>query len=366
MVDTAFQPDWFVKPGDTLLTLMEHRELTSEELATKLGRSEATIRGLLAGTIGIDEELAESLAEHVGGTVAFWRKRQSTYLCALSRAADAVSPKSGDEWLRQFPHRDIASYGWIEKPQRRDDLLKTYLAYFGVSNPSEWYDRYTKSLGVVFRTSPAFQSKAGALSAWLRRGELEASSITCARWNPQYLRLRLDDIKVLTKAKAPAYFLPRIRKICAESGIALVFVRAPAGCRASGATRFLSKNKAMIILSFRHRSDDHFWFTLFHELGHLLLHDCSATFIDGEVDAVTQQEREANEFAASTLIPPERRDQLLDLKPKRESVIRFALSVGISPGIVVGQLQHNGVIKQNQLNYLKRHFDWSQISQAIA
>jgi Zn-dependent peptidase ImmA (M78 family) len=105
---------------------------------------------------------------------------------------------------------------------------------------------------------------------------------------------------------------------------------------------------------------------LFHELGHLLLHDCSATFIDGEVDAVTQQEREANEFAASTLIPPERRDQLLDLKPKRESVIRFALSVGISPGIVVGQLQHNGVIKQNQLNYLKRHFDWSQISQAIA
>jgi Zn-dependent peptidase ImmA (M78 family)/plasmid maintenance system antidote protein VapI len=365
MVDSQFQPDWFSKPGDTLLTMMEHHELSCDMLAEKLGRSAATIKGLLAGAVEIDENLANLLAKHVGGTPTFWRKRQATYVDSLARAAGAVPKQKGEEWLRQFPHADIVNYGWITKPGRRDDLLKAYLAFFGVTDPKEWTERYAKSFGVAFRTSPTFQSKAGALSAWLRRGELEASGLQTAKWNPQLLRQRLSEMRVLTKAKAPAYFLPRVRRICAEVGIALVFVRAPAGSRASGATRFISPDKAMIILSFRHLSDDHFWFTFFHELGHVLLHSASTTFIDGNIDAVNKHEREANEFSASVLIPPARRDELLDLKPRKENIIRFAFSVGVSPGIVVGQLQHNEIIKPSRLNFLKRRFDWDQIAGAV-
>ncbi|WP_024512725.1 ImmA/IrrE family metallo-endopeptidase [Bradyrhizobium sp. ARR65] len=365
MVETFFQPDWFSKPGDTLLTMMEHRELSCADLAEKIGRSAATIRGLISGAVEIDDGLADLLAKHVGGTPTFWQKRQAIYANSLSRAAGAIPRQKGDEWLKQFPHADIVNYGWLRKPSRRDDLLKAYLAYFGVTDPNEWAERYEKPFGVAFRSSPTFKSKAGALSAWLRRGELEASSVSTAKWNPQQLRIRLPELRVLTKAKAPAYFLPRMRKICAEVGIALVFVRAPSGCRASGATRFLSPDKAMIILSFRHLSDDHFWFTFFHELAHVLLHGNSSTFIDGEVGTITEQEREANCFSASVLVPPNRRDELLDLKPRKESVIRFAFSIGVSPGIIVGQLQHNEIIKPSQLNFLKRRFNWEQISGAL-
>lgn len=366
MVDAAFQPDWFSKPGDTLLSLMEHRELTCEALAERVGRSHTTIQGLIAGIVDIDDDLALSLAEHVGGTPTFWRKRQSVYTSALSRAAEAVPKQTGVDWLKQFPHTDIVNYGWIAKPKHRNDLLKTYLAYFGVNNPSEWSERYTKPLGVSFRTSPTFKSKAGALSAWLRRGELEASEVLTAKWDADLLRSRLNEIRILTKAKTPGYFLPRVRRICAEAGVALLFVRAPTGCRASGATRFISPHKAMVILSFRHLSDDHFWFTLFHELGHVLLHGNATTFIDGEINPDSQQEKEANDFSASVLIPPARRDELLDLKPRKEDVIRFALSIGVSPGIVVGQMQHSKAIKSSQLNFLKRRFNWDQISTATA
>ena len=214
----------------------------------------------------------------------------------------------------------------------------------------------TDSLNITaFRTSPKFQSKAGPLSAWLRQGEIEAAHLQRRAWDPNTLRSRLNEIRVLCKAKNLSYFLPRMRRLCSEVGIAVVFVRAPAGCAASGATRFVSPKKAMLILSFRYLSDDHFWFTFFHEVAHPLLHKTSFTFIDGEERISNRMERER------VLIPENRRDRLMDMKPRRDNIIRFAYSIGVSPGVVVGQMQHYNIINRNQMNYLKRRFFWEQI-----
>jgi HTH-type transcriptional regulator / antitoxin HigA len=286
MAEPTFQPDWHSKPGDTMLTLMERYELSAEALARKLGYSDAVIRGLLAGTVVIDADIAAALSKHVGGTVKFWRTRQEKYEGALLRAAQALPRESADEWIKKFPRSDMAKYGWIETPRARDELVKTYLTYFGVSTPAEWEDRYADFLKVTaFRTSKTLQSKVGPLSAWLRQGEIQAAQIHCGFWNPKALKSRLADLRALTKTKNTKYFMPRMRQICAEVGAAVVFVRAPSGCTASGATRFVSPKKAMIILSFRFLSDDHFWFTFFHEIGHLLLHKETLTFIDGEENA---------------------------------------------------------------------------------
>jgi HTH-type transcriptional regulator/antitoxin HigA len=367
MPEASFQPDWFSKPGDTLLSLMEQRELTSETLAKKLGCERAIVQGLLSGAVAVDEKLAGSLSKHVGGTSAFWQTRQTKYLEALARAADAVPRDRAIEWINQFPHRDIANYGWVAPPAKRNELIKAYLAYFGVNTPEEWSDRYESAMReTAFRTSPTFASKLGAISAWLRRGEIEAAAISCAAWQPKRLQDALEKIRVLTKAKSPAYFLPRVRRLCAEAGVAVVFVRAPTGCRASGATRFITRDKAMVILSFRYLSDDHFWFTFFHELGHLLLHKSSTTFVDGEPGISGKLETEANEFAANSLIPPSRSDELMDLSAKSEQIIRFAYSIGVSAGVVVGQMQHRNVINPKQMNFLKRRFNWQEISNAAA
>lgn len=367
MNDRFFEPDWFSKPGDTLAALMARRGLMPQRLVEKLECNAATVRGLLAGTENIDEKMAIRLSQCVGGTPSFWLKRQSNYEAALVHAADAVPNDKGAAWLRRFPLQNIADYGWIDKPARRADIIKLYLAYFGVTGPEDWERRYTDFLeDVAFRTSPSFESKVGALSAWLRQGEIEAALVPCAPWNPNVLRSRIADLRRLTKAKRPAYFVPRLREICAAAGIAIVFVRAPSGCRASGATRFLAPEKAMAILSFRHLSDDHFWFTLFHEIGHLLLHDERSTFIDAEATSLGEKEIEANTFAASVLVPCDRYDELINLRPRTEDVVRFAVSVGVSPGIIVGQLQHLGVIGRHQLNFLKRRYEWNGIASAFA
>ncbi|MET4519085.1 ImmA/IrrE family metallo-endopeptidase [Bradyrhizobium sp. I1.7.5] len=367
MPDSSFRPDWFSKPGDTLLTLMEQRELTSEALARKLRCHHSVVQGLLSGSTAVDDRLATALAKYVGGTPAFWHTRQSKYVEALSRAADAVPKDRGLQWISQFPHKDMASYGWVTPAAKRDELIKAYLAYFGVNTPEEWSSRYENTMHeTAFRTSPTYSSTVGAISAWLRRGEIEATAIKCASWQPNRLLRSLEQLRVLTKAKSPSYFLPRVRKLCADAGVAVVFVRAPSGCRASGATKFIARDKAMVILSFRYLSDDHFWFTFFHELGHLLLHKSTMTFVDGEPGITSDLEAEANEFAADTLIPPSRRDEMMDLPASKEKIIRFAYSVGVSAGIVVGQMQHRDAITSKQMNFLKRRFNWEQITAAIA
>ena len=180
----------------------------------------------------------------------------------------------------------------------------------------------------------------------------------------------LSEIRKLTRDKDPAKFIPALRRICSENGVAAVVVRAPSGCRSSGATRFITAEKAILQLSFRFLSDDQLWFTVFHEAGHILFHGERRFFSSGlnkqkswilEGKDVTQQddeEREANDFAANILIPTEFQDELSSLIFNPRSVIRFAHRLGISPGIVAGQLQYAGLVSYDQLNRLKRRYEW--------
>jgi Zn-dependent peptidase ImmA (M78 family) len=115
-----------------------------------------------------------------------------------------------------------------------------------------------------------------------------------------------------------------------------------------------------LLLSFRFLSDDHFWFSFFHEAGHLLLHGEKGFFLERDDTPSTKQEQEANEFAEDILVPRELREAMLRLPVNGREVIRFAHRAGISPGIIVGQLQHYGRFTQRQLNSLKRRFKWSE------
>jgi HTH-type transcriptional regulator/antitoxin HigA len=366
MPDHAFQPAWFSKPGDTLRTLLDRRDLSPVALAERMGSDTAVVHGLLSGKVAIDDNLADLLARCIGGSAAFWRARQHQFDQDLNRVADAVPTEQAKAWLKTLPIKDMVASGWIPASDRPQDTIRSALSYFDVNNPDEWRERYAEFQNrFSFRTSPAFESKLGALATWLRQAEIQASCIPCAPWSPSGLRARLPDMRVLTKATNLSHFIPRLRAMCAEIGIAIVFLRAPAGCRASGATRFLSSTKAMIVLSFRYLSDDQFWFSFFHEIGHLLLHGDRSTFVDGAAVDLTEKEREANSFSESLLIPRRRQEDLVHLSTRPREVIRFAVSVGVSPGIVVGQMQHRHLIGPHQLNALKRRYGWDEILQAV-
>lgn len=365
MVEASFNPTWISKPGDTLAVLMHRQNLSAVEVAALIDTDLRTVRGVIAGHVAIDDRLAEAIAAHIGGSTQFWRKRQSAYDVALHAAVQRFSEEDRSEWLKAIPIAEIAQFAGTAS-KSHDDILATSLAYFGVCSSAEWQQRYASSLeNVAFRTSKAFMAHIGATATWLRQGEVEASMVTCKPWSAENLSDRLGELRRLSLARRPAYFLPRVQALCAEAGVAVVVVKPPQGCRASGATRFIAHDRAMINLSFRYRSDDHFWFTLFHEIGHLIRHGQSATFVDSDETAQDAREQEANAFAAEVLIPAVRQEELRHLPARREKVLRFAASLGISPGIVVGQAQYRKYFAPRQFNYLKRRFEWPEIEAAI-
>jgi HTH-type transcriptional regulator/antitoxin HigA len=152
-------------------------------------------------------------------------------------------------------------------------------------------------------------------------------------------------------------------KICSDSGVAVVIVKTPSGCRASGVTKFISPDRPLLLLSFRYLTDDQFWFTFFHEAAHLILHNDRSIFIEeiNNSGLVSQQEAEANDFAAEELISHELRTQLAKIPLTKRSIVGFAIQAGISPGIVIGQLQHIGRVDHKRLNTFKRRYTWDSI-----
>ena len=210
------------------------------------------------------------------------------------------------EWMAQLPVGDMIRFGWLGPVPHPSDELEACLRFFGVDSIRGWRKAYaTIQEAIAFRTSPTFDSRLGAVAAWLRQGELEGRPKECAPWNAAGFQASLPKLRSLTRRKDPRVFVPRLRECCAENGVAVSVVRAPTGCRASGATRFLSTDRALLLLSFRYLTDDHFWFTFFHECGHLLLHGEQELFLEGTDTKFAAEEQEANEFAAHTLIPVE-------------------------------------------------------------
>ncbi len=353
----AFQNDWVSSPSHTISDLLNEKQISIDTLLKRSGWDREFVTLLMAGHIRIGSDVAEILAKNVGATKEFWKERERQYLSDCLRLKVKTSEQRNNEWIRSLPTKEMLDFGWIIQDQK--SLLVQCLDFFGVQSHRDWHKKYDSLISAaMFRISSAFRSEPLALAAWIRKGEIEADKVKCDDWSPSKFRLVLNEIRQLTLLKDPTVFLPQLQKKCAECGVAVSIVRAPKGCKASGVTRFLNSKKAMLVLSFRYLSDDHFWFTFFHEAAHLLLHDPKAIFLEGEEMEVRAEEDEANIFAAEMLIPHHRWEGIKTTKLTYKNIIRLAVQIGISPGILVGQLQHRRLIDRNKLNFLKRRFSW--------
>jgi HTH-type transcriptional regulator / antitoxin HigA len=350
----TFRPNWSSAPGDTIADVLEEKRLSLVLFSKHIGCSVDETKDLLAGRIAMTLSLARKLASELGSTVEFWMSRDFHYRESVARLHNAETK----EWIAELPVGDMVRFGWI-RPVEASREAAACLRFFDVPDIQAWHAKYASlQQNVAFRSSPSFESREGAIAAWLRQGEIEARSIRCKPWNPEAFASQLTLVRSVTRQKNPADFVQNLRDLCAPAGVAVVIVRAPNGCRASGATRFLSDRQALLQLSFRYLSDDQFWFSFFHEAGHLLLHGRNGFFLEGIGTPATPQEVEASAFAEQILVPPAWRDRMLALGSNSREVIRFARRLGISPGIVVGQLQHFDRVKRSHLNGLKRRFTW--------
>jgi HTH-type transcriptional regulator/antitoxin HigA len=206
---------------------------------------------------------------------------------------------------------------------------------------------------VAFRRTREEQSDMGAIWSWLRLGEIEAEKMNGPKFDKNKFERALKSIRSFTKL-SPEEFLPKMRKLCVDSGVAFVLIPAIPRAHVSGVARWLNPHKPLIQMSLYGKTNDRFWFTFFHEAAHILKHDKKDVFLD-EFDGNrldSSDERDADKWASDFLIPIEYIVELPSLRSK-ESVNTFATKIGVHPGIVVGRLQHEELITHLWMNGLK-------------
>ena len=357
----GFSPRWASPPGETIRDILVERGLSPEVFAASIGVPDLQFEGLLTGHETISIDLARRISTSVGGSVEFWVTRDCQYRDDLTRV-------EADRWAQSLPIAQMADLGWIDKPTGWQERIDSCLSFFGVPGVPEWRRTYGAMLdNAKFRASDRRHVNENATGAWLREAEREAAKLVCAPWNPAEFARSLPGLRSLTRVSDPKRFVPSLVASCACLGVALVILRAPTGCPASGAARYLDSGTPHIILSARYLSDDHLWFTFFHEAGHLLANNSQAVYVD-EIDQVSavplsDEEREADAFATKVLVPAATRERLLRRTPTATQLHQLANEAGVSSGILVGQLQHEGVIGFNsRLNRLKRRYKWTDAS----
>jgi HTH-type transcriptional regulator / antitoxin HigA len=360
-IQNQYMPDYVSPPGETLQEILEERGMSQAELAERTGRPKKTINEIINGKATITPETALQLERVFNIPASFWNNREGRYREFLAQQEEKERLEKQVAWLKGIPVTAMIRSGWIRRYQDKVEQLREVLNFFAVVSPEQWEGIWCNT-HVDFRKSQAFQGQPGAMAAWLRQGEIEAAEIKTATYDANKFREALLQVRALTM-KPPEVFQPELVQLCAEIGVAVVFIPELPQTRASGATRWLNPHKALIQLSLRHKTDDHLWFAFFHESGHILLHGKRDVFLEGKGVAAVEdlaKEEEANKFAADILIPPIELKRFLasGQQHTKVGIEQFAAEIGIAPGIVVGRLQHDGILPPSHCNDIKRRFEW--------
>ena len=361
---SEFRPDYNVTPGEILEETLAAIGMRKSELARRCGRPIKTISEIVSGKTSITAETAIQFERVLGVPASFWTNLESQFQLRRAEQSEMEKLAQHVDWANQFPIREMVKFGSFSNPKDERDSVEKLLDFFRVATVEAWHQRFDEAL-VSYRRSAAFTSSPEAVAAWLQLGEVSASRMDCNPYDGALFRECLqEDVRHLTREGLDVW-RPRLLELCRNCGVAIVFVPELPGTRLSGAARWVAPDKALIQLSLRHKTDDHLWFTFFHEAGHIILHGKKEVFIDEEEAQTNDKEKEADRFATNILIPPTQwRSFVKGTKYFSRSLVEaFAEHIGIAPGVVVGRLQYEKRIPFTHLNGLKRRFQWQIGSQ---
>lgn len=350
-------PDYATPPGETLRQTIDDLGMTQADLALRVGLSAKTINQIIQGEHPLSQKTAILLERATGVPARMWNNLEMQYQERRARKIDREDLNQQLSWLKTIPCKELVRLGAIPGLTDPVDMLRAALAFFGVGSPAEWESYWKAKAACQFRKSDTFEMKPGVTAAWIRLGELEAQQIECATYNEKRFLQSLQQVRTVTTEPVSTW-KSRLIDICAPAGVAVVLVPEIKGCPASGVTQWLTPEKALIQLSLRYKKDDHFWFTFFHEAGHIL-HDSKKAMIIEDGGESDEREEAANRFASDFLIPPRIQSRLRSLRGSVE-IERFAAEIGIAPGIVVGQMQKREIIPYSWHNKMKRTLQWRE------
>lgn len=335
-------------PGATIREQLDDRGMSQKEFAVRMDMSEKHISRLIHGEVQLTPEVAVRLEMVLGIPARFWNNLEAIYREKLIKA-EAENAMDADEALaKQLPYSEMAKFGWVPETRVAKEKVIHLRKYFEVVELSLLEN--SQITRIACRRLAMTEKSDFALLAWVQEVKLEARHVMTAPIDIKGLIKMIPEFRQMTTLE-PEEFCTELKTRLAEHGIALVFLPHLKGSFLQGAS-FMDSNKIVVGLTARGRDADKFWFSLFHELAHIVLGHI------GQPDGTSEQdEKDADSWAGEMLIPSE----AFEMFKKRENyspacVQDFAKRLKIAPGIVVGRLQNEGCIGYNMLNDLKEHY----------
>ena len=279
MVSTnQFTPDYAVSPGQVLQERLDVMGISQAEFARRCGRTPKLISEIIARKAPVETETAIQFERVTGLHASIWLGIESDYRLLLARQSEAERSNEVAEWVKEFPVRELVKRSTFAKPSSLSETVSALLGFFGVGSIEAWQSKYNAT-AVAYRHSPSFQSNPKSLATWLRLAEFEAEHAEMPDYNEPKFKSALNSIRGITRKSSGTEF-SEARDLCRQSGVVLCFVKPLDQVRLSGAAWWVSPRRPIIQLSARYMSDDHVWFSLFHEAAHILLHSKKRVFID--------------------------------------------------------------------------------------
>lgn len=357
MTEAALQSDLAIPPGEYIAEVLEEYGMSQAELARRMGRPAQAVNEIIKGEKSITPDTALQLEKVLGLPAALWLGLESEYQLTKARQMEEVDSMREVGLVDEFPYREMVKLGWVPPARKPAEKVLELRGYLGVSS--------LRSLPNVHAFGLAFRKKGKAspyaVAAWLRHAELEAAKIHTEPFSLAGLKALLPEIRALTELE-PEVFLPKLGELLASCGVALVIQPHLPKTYAHGAV-FWVGDKAVLVVTIRGKWADIFWFTLFHEIGHLVLHGKKAILEEDSRDdpEFNRLEEEADNFASSTLIDPDKFQRFIRKNNfSGVEVAAFAHSIGLHPGIVVGRLQHDRFIPPTHLHGLRQRYVWGE------
>ena len=326
--------DYVVSTGDYIVEWMDSEGINAAELSRRLGVTRKHVSELLSGKAPLSHHMALALERVTGVPARVWNMSEAGYRDALARRDAEAALANQYPQAQEFPLTYLRRFGVISAPARdRGATVSQLLSLFGVASLDAFWSTWEEG-SVAYRRSAVHRPDAPKLATWLALAEHHRDGVGDV---PDYDRGRLEAALPTLRRLTVGDPLPSIKRatqILLDAGVVLCLVPPVPGLGIHGATRWLH-GTPVIQLSLLGKTDDPWWFTLFHELGHVLLHGEGSLYLYGED---SDAEAEADAFAADTLIPSEYHDRL----PRSRNISaieRLAAELEVAPSIVLGRTQ---------------------------
>ena len=340
---TAYRIASVVPPGSHLRREIEARGWSQSDLAEILDRPIQAVNQILKGKKAITSTTAQELEDATTILAETWLNLESQYRLSLeARPDDSVAQRA--ELFSRAPVADIRRRGWVRDTRNIAELKQDVMQLLRIQSLA-----VPPQLRFAARKSTEYSKVLPEQEAWYCRAFQIASSMRdVPRFSNKRFKASLGELRLLGKSPKSVRLLPEaLRKL----GIRFLVVEHLPRTKIDGATFWLSESQPVVVLSLRYARIDHFLFTLFHELIHV--RDQDALSLDNEIMQATNDsdlpecEKRANIEAGSLLVPPSELDHFLARRhggASKSEIVQFASSIHIHPGVVLGQLQHRGIV----------------------